>query len=138
MRSSFHRAALVGAAITLASCSSSTGPGGGSPPPSTQSVTATTGQAFSPNSVQLAVGGTVTWVFQSLGHNVTFDAVAGAPADIGGVNANTSIARTFPTAGTFTYHCTIHPGMTGSVQVVSTTTQVGSGGNNAPPPTPGY
>ena len=138
MRSLLYHAPLLGAAIVLASCSDSSGPSGGNPPPSTQSVTATTGQTFNPNSVQLAVGGTVTWVFQSLGHNVTFDAMAGAPADIGGVNTNTSIARTFPTAGTFTYHCTIHPGMTGSVQVVSATTQTGSGGNNAPPPTSGY
>lgn len=122
----------------LASCSDSNGPDNNSPPPAAASVTATTGQKFTPATVRVATGGVVTWVFQSLGHNVTFTPATGAPEDIPGVNSNTSIARTFTTSGTFAYHCTIHPGMTGSVQVVSATTQVGSGGNNAPPPTPGY
>ena len=54
----------------------------------------------------------------SLGHNATFDGrVAATPADIPGVNTNVSIARVFNTAGTYNYHCTIHPNMTGSVLV---------------------
>jgi plastocyanin len=28
-----------------------------------------------------------------------------------------TFSRTFSTAGTFTYHCTIHPGMVGTVSV---------------------
>jgi plastocyanin len=110
--------AAAAALVSLVSCSDSNSPdGGNNPPPATASVTATTGQQFSPATVRVATGGTVTWVFQSLGHNVTFDDVANAPEDIGGVNANTSIARTFSTNGTYPYHCTIHPGMTGTVQV---------------------
>jgi plastocyanin len=92
-------------------------------------VTATTGQQFTPATVRVATGGTVTWVFQSLGHNVTFDDATGAPEDIPGANSNTSIARTFSTNGTFAYHCTIHPGMSGTVQVSS-----GSAPVESPPP----
>lgn len=88
------------------------------PPPSAVDVTATTGLAFSPSTARVATGGEVTWEFEATAHNVTFDAVAGAPADIGGSNANVSIARTFATSGAFPYHCTIHPGMNGTVQVV--------------------
>ncbi|HET8635202.1 MAG TPA: plastocyanin/azurin family copper-binding protein [Gemmatimonadales bacterium] len=134
------------AALTcLASCSDSNAPDNNAPPPATASVTATTGQKFTPATVRVATGGTVTWVFQSLGHNVTFDATAGAPEDIPGVNSNTSIARTFSTNGTFAYHCTIHSGMTGTVQVSSATATVASSpstsnnppmnsdGNGAPP-----
>jgi plastocyanin len=33
------------------------------------------------------------------------------------VNANTSVTRTFETAGTFTYTCHIHPDMHGKVVV---------------------
>ncbi|MGH7520593.1 MAG: cupredoxin domain-containing protein [Gemmatimonadales bacterium] len=33
------------------------------------------------------------------------------------MGANATFARTFPTAGTFTYQCTNHGGMTGSVTV---------------------
>lgn len=110
--------------MLVAGCSDSTGPDNNSPPPATASVTATTAQKFTPASARVAVGGTVTWVFQSLGHNVTFDDVNGAPDDIPGTNANTSIARTFPTAGTYAYHCTIHPNMTGSVQVSAATSSM--------------
>ena len=116
------RLALITAVASfacLASCSDSSAPENNTPPPSSASVTATTGQQFSPATVHVATGGRVTWVFQSLGHNVTFDAVSGAPDDIPGANTNTSIARTFSTNGTFSYHCTIHPGMTGTVQVSS-------------------
>jgi plastocyanin len=63
------------------------------------------------------VGTSVSYTFQSVGHNVTFNAVAGAPPSILGTNMNTTIAVTFATAGTFPYQCTIHPGMTGTVTV---------------------
>lgn len=84
--------------------------------PSTADVTATTNQAFVPDDVDIAQGGTVTWTFQALGHNVTFGAQAGAPTNIP-TTANNTAARTFNTAGTFNYSCTIHPGMAGSVTV---------------------
>ncbi len=87
------------------------------PAPAPNSVTATTGETFSPNTLTVAVGTSVSFVFQSLGHNVTFNPVAGAPPSILGTNSNTTIAVTFNTAGTFPYQCTIHPGMTGSVTV---------------------
>lgn len=122
-------------ALALAACSDSNSPE--NPPPASATVTATAGQAFSPRTVRVATGGTITWTFESLGHNVTFDAVAGAPADIPGSNSNTSIARTFAANGTFPYHCTIHPGMTGTVEVTASTatpTTLTDGGNNAPPP----
>lgn len=85
-------------------------------------VTATTGQQFTPSSVTIKAGGTVTWVFQSLAHTVTFNTPAppGTPADLGTAASpysNTQISRTFTTAGTFSYHCSIHPGMTGVVNV---------------------
>lgn len=71
---------------------------------------------FVPFLVQLARGGTVTWVFGSDAHNVIFAPAAGAPADIN-IVTNVSIARTFPTVGNFRYDCTIHPGMNGVIEV---------------------
>jgi plastocyanin len=65
-----------------------------------------------------------------VGHNVFFDATPGAPADIPGVNANTSVTRSFATAGSFTFHCHIHAGRTGTVVVAATTSGTTAGGTN--------
>ena len=71
---------------------------------------------FNPDSVLIAVGGTVTWDWGAGGgtHNVTFAAVAGAPTNIANRNSG-SQARTFASAGSFNYQCTIHAGMNGKV-----------------------
>jgi len=64
-------------------------------------------------------GTTITWAWQGTTslHNVTFDAGSGVPASIGNRTSGSGTA-TFNSAGTFTYHCTNHPGsMNGSVTV---------------------
>lgn len=85
-------------------------------PPAAASVAATINRTFNPDSVRIAQGGTVTWNFASLDHNVVFDDVNGRPANIG-TTANAAVARTFGTAGTFEYQCTLHAGMNGKVVV---------------------
>ena len=87
------------------------------PPPPTNTVAATNALAFSPATLNVAVGETVTFTFGSIAHNVFFAAQAGAPANIEGNNASTDIQRTFNTAGTYTSTCHIHPQMHGSVVV---------------------
>jgi plastocyanin len=72
-------------------------------------------------------GGTATFAFGSVAHNVFFDGAAGAPADIPGVNSNTSVTRTFTTPGTYVYTCHIHPGMTGRIVVSPRTAASDSG-----------
>ena len=72
---------------------------------------------FSPTSVTIAVGDTVRWVWGGqVAHNVTFDAVNGAPANCGNLGAGVC-TRVFTVAGTFLYTCTLHAGMDGSVTV---------------------
>jgi plastocyanin len=71
---------------------------------------------FTPKTVAIQAGGTVNWTFGGLSHTVTFVAAAGAPASIS-ETYSTSVSRTFPTAGNFTYNCTIHAGMTGKIVV---------------------
>lgn len=82
-----------------------------SPFPASANVV-TSGNAFLPASVDISVGGQVSWTGLG-GHNVTF-ASPGSPADI---NGPTQDSRTFPTVGTFNYSCTIHFGMNGTVIV---------------------
>lgn len=74
------------------------------------------GNVFVPLLVQLARGGTVTWRFGPTQHNVIFANTPGVPADIN-ITSDRDVARTFPTVGTFRYDCTIHPGMSGVVEV---------------------
>jgi len=73
------------------------------------------GLAFSPATVDVSAGGTVTWTFGSVPHDVTFN-TPGAPQDIP-LLENGSASRDFPANGTFQYHCSIHSGMNGSVRV---------------------
>jgi len=84
--------------------------------PVTAQVAATLAATFDPGTVDIAVGGTVTWQFQSLAHNVTFASTTGVPNHIGN-STNASVSRTFNTAGAFSYICTLHGGMNGSVVV---------------------
>lgn len=74
------------------------------------------GNTFSPFLTTIAVGGTVTFRFGSVDHNVIFANVAGKPADIQIVR-NVSVARTFTTRGLYPYDCTVHPGMSAQVEV---------------------
>jgi plastocyanin len=93
---------------------SGTGTGTSQVPANT--VIARTGNNFDPPSLTVTVGTTVSFTFESVGHNVTFNAVNGRPADIP-TTAGATVTRTFSTAGTFGYQCTIHGGMTGTIVV---------------------
>jgi plastocyanin len=70
---------------------------------------------YIPATVDVRAGGEVTWTAGLVDHTVTFT-TPGAPADIPFLQES-SASRTFPTNGSFTYRCTIHPGMTGIVNV---------------------
>jgi hypothetical protein len=80
---------------------------------------------FSPTSVTIAVGDTVTWTNDGQApHNAT--------ADDGSFHTPTiehgqSASHTFSQAGTFSYICTIHPNMKGTIRVTSASG--GSGGS---------
>jgi plastocyanin len=81
--------------------------------------------SFSPSSLTIKVGDTVTWSGLNNEHNVTGSAAQDLDEFCGSslqsVGTETSCSRTFTTAGTFPYECTIHAsfGMTGSLTVVA-------------------
>lgn len=106
-------------ALLVVGCSEDdpAGPNDDTNPPQGAAVQATPAITFSPGQIGIAAGEAVTWEFQSVAHNVFFDATAGRPGDIPGFNSGSSISRTFGTAGTFDYECRIHPGMRGTVVV---------------------
>jgi plastocyanin len=97
--------------------------------------------AFGPTPVTVNAGDTVTWTQHDTYavHTVTADATSVEKFDSGNLSTDTgvSFSHTFNTPGTFTYHCAIHPSMTGTVVVLgssSTTTTPGSTTTTTPAP----
>jgi plastocyanin len=109
-------AGLIGLAIGCGSSSPSSPSGNAGTPVSIVSGSSTlTTTAYSPNPVSISVGGTVTWTNNdATAHTATGD---DGSFSSGSIAPGATFSRTFPTSGTFTYHCTIHPGMVGTVTV---------------------
>jgi plastocyanin len=117
--------ATTGLALALA-CGgggdSSVAPPPPPPPPPPNGVTITN-DVYTPGARTVAVGTAVKWVWDTCtgdvytgqscaSHNVTFaDGQASATQNQG------SYTRTFTTPGTYAYHCTVHPQMTGTITV---------------------
>jgi plastocyanin len=82
---------------------------------------------FNPTSFSVAPGGTVTWAWNSGGtqHNVTFD-----DGQTSGNQGTGQYQRTFATAGSYAYHCTIHGAklMSGTITVGTAGGTGGTGG----------
>jgi plastocyanin len=65
--------------------------------------------SFSPASLTVVMGTTVTWTNKdNITHTVTAD---DASFDSGSIAPGSSYSRTFSTKGSFPYHCKIHPMM---------------------------
>jgi plastocyanin len=70
-------------------------------------------RAYTPDDLTVAVGATVTWTnTDSVSHTSTSDAPGW---NSGIVPPSGQFSVTFQNAGTFPYHCAIHPGMVGRV-----------------------
>lgn len=68
--------------------------------------------AFDPQITKIAAGGNVTWSNQDgTTHTVTFSDSTQT------INNGASYTKKFDTPGTYAYHCSIHPSMTGTVEV---------------------
>ena len=121
---------LATAALLAAGCGGGKSPsssGGGTPASSSASSPATSASpggggtavtidnfAFSPASVNVKVGQQVTWTNkQGVDHTVTADGGAFDQA----MPSGATFSFTFTKAGTFPYHCNIHPSMHGTVVV---------------------
>jgi plastocyanin len=74
--------------------------------------------AFSPSTITVSVNTTVIWTnFDQVAHTVTSDT---GLFDSGNIASSNTYSFKFTSAGTFTYHCKIHPSMTGTVIVNQT------------------
>ena len=71
------------------------------------------GTTWKPDDVTVQTGDTVKWVVNgSIVHDLKGDDGVSHKA-----NSNFTVKHTFNDEGTFSYQCTIHPGMTGTITV---------------------
>jgi plastocyanin len=115
---------LAAAAVLAAGCGGSGGNGGGSPTTTAAPTTSGAGTpasgtavaidnfAFSPATLNVKVGQQVTWTNQQdVAHTVTADGGAFDHPMPSGATFSFAFAK----AGSFAYHCTIHPFMKATI-----------------------
>jgi plastocyanin len=97
-------------------------PPAGNPPASDSGQTPVAGtiyiknKIFAPSQINVQKGSAVTWVNNDdIAHTVTIDHGDGPTS--GNIAAGASYSYTFNTAGSFQYHCEIHPSMRGTIVV---------------------
>jgi plastocyanin len=112
-RTSLAASALLAAALTLSACAG-TGNAGPAEPVELNhgAVIAVDDNDFDPKHAVVPAGSTVTWEWVgNAPHNVVGDDFESD------VIATGTLAHTFNEPGTYSYSCTLHPGMDGMVEV---------------------
>ncbi|HEV7863787.1 MAG TPA: plastocyanin/azurin family copper-binding protein [Acidimicrobiia bacterium] len=102
----------LGAMTALAACSTGAGAtsSSSSPPAATVSIG---GMNFSPSVVKIKSGGIVTWSWTAgRAHDVHL-----TDGSISPIQASGTWSHTFTTPGSYSFHCDLHPRMTGTVIV---------------------
>jgi plastocyanin len=73
---------------------------------------------YKPTTLTVPVGSTVTWVNRDIApHTATHRAFGDEAFDTGQLLHDKTYVHTFPTAGSYTYICIFHQGMTGTIVV---------------------
>jgi len=105
---------IVTVALLAIACGSSTSPANScGSSGATANVNTASSNIFSPATTTINHGQSVCWQnSSSVTHTVTDD---GGAFDVN-LPVGQIYVHTYPTAGTYTYHCKIHPGMTGTVK----------------------
>jgi plastocyanin len=110
---------VVISGMFMASCSKG-GSGYGTttnPPSNSGTSVSIVNMSFSPANLTVSVGSTVKWTNNDgMAHTVTSD---NGSFDSGNMAGGATYSKMFSTVGTFPYHCTIHPGMTGKITVTA-------------------
>jgi plastocyanin len=107
--------ACGGSSDTTSPPPSNPGGGGGGNPVVTTAVDMKS-NAFTPAAIKVAPSATVNFTnSDGYAHNILFD--ASAITDEAAFSSGTKSIAMPATPGTYAYHCGLHPGMTGTVQV---------------------
>ena len=120
------QALLLGAAVAL-TIAAPAGANDGTPPVQVAVKHSTTAAGavsiaqmkFVPASLTVPVGTTVTWTNAAPPTHTSTSNATPPVWDSGNIAGGKSFSHTFTTAGTFEYHCKIHPFMKGTVTVTA-------------------
>jgi plastocyanin len=127
-RAAFAALALVAAVLTAAVMARTDPMTPGSPTPGPTSAPIAvkiTRFAFSPQKVVIPVGGSVTWTNNDdVAHTAT---ASDNSFDSGNLANGQSWTHVFAKAGKYSYICSYHPNMTGTIVVQATSTPAPSG-----------
>ena len=109
---------LLISAFAIISCSKNSGYNSTMntmPGANTANTVSIVNMSFSPASLTVTAGTTVVWTNNDMiTHTVTAD---DGSFDSGNITMGAKYSRLFSTAGTYAYHCTIHPDMKGTIVV---------------------
>ncbi|MEV6839033.1 cupredoxin family copper-binding protein [Streptomyces sp. NPDC051133] len=90
---------------------------GGSAPRVAGNAVAINNFAFSPAALKVKAGTTVTWTNRDADAHTVTSAGSGGPLHSAALATHATYSYTFTKPGTYAYLCTIHPFMTGTVEV---------------------
>ncbi|HUP18127.1 MAG TPA: cupredoxin domain-containing protein [Acidimicrobiia bacterium] len=111
--------------LLLAACSESAATTGSTTATSQDGVVQVADMAFTPASVSITAGSTVTWTNNdTVPHIVSFGDQGPQSSEV--IDPGGTFSATFEEAGSFAYLCTLHPGMSGVVEVVDVEAAAGA------------
>ncbi|MFI5972202.1 plastocyanin/azurin family copper-binding protein [Streptomyces sp. NPDC051452] len=90
---------------------------GGPASPVTGNTVTINNFAFSPATLKVKAGTTVTWTNRDSDAHTVTSAGTGGPLHSAALATHATYTYTFTKPGTYAYLCTIHPFMTGTVEV---------------------
>jgi plastocyanin len=103
------------AAVFAFGCGNNKSTNSNPPPPPTGNTVSISGFAFSPSSLTISAGDSVTWTnHDAVAHTTTSNT---GVWNSGSLSQNQSFTFRFMNAGTYPYHCAIHTTMTGTIVV---------------------
>jgi plastocyanin len=109
-----YRLVLLALVLPLSAACSSSGDTSSSAAPAGGGAVGIADFKFTPATVNVPVGGSVVWTNNDTQQHT---ATSSGNFDAGAIQPGKSATVDFPTAGSFTYICSFHPFMTGTVVV---------------------
>jgi plastocyanin len=131
-----RRGSVIGLVLVALAIGASTGrPARARPAAQATQAVSIVNFSFQPATLTVPAGTRVTWTNNdSVAHTSTAD---GGAWDSGRLDPGQSFSHTFDTPGTFTYHCAIHPFMTGMITVEAPSPTPAPAPAASPTPAPG-